>query len=225
MCVAKLAVEETSSWQIRAMRFRWWGAEKAASAQPVPGWWGDLGGPGSVFWLWQKPYWPHQSSSNLYGGGWEAGSWWKRGEIGPGPRLVYVWDCLPGIVCDMYEACDFVFPTCLKKYQTGRRLKWPKTFRALKKRGTVKILTFVWTKLMIFWAATLWFGQGRYRKWVDIEAENEPKCKTSSLTYSHISTLCAALVSQATLVYCWRRLKGDSFIVYKYLKRKEISGC
>lgn len=45
-----------------------------------------------------------------------------------------------------------------------------------------------------------------------------------SLTYS-ISTPCAALVSQATLVYCWRRLKGDSFIVYKYLKREEVSGC
>lgn len=55
------------------------------------------------------------------------------------------------------------------------------------------------------------------------KAESAPKCKT--LTYSSISTLCAALVSQATLVYCWRRLKGDSVIVYKYLKREGVSGC
>lgn len=40
-----------------------------------------------------------------------------------------------------------------------------------------------------------------------------------------MSTLCAALVSAATLVYCWRRLKGDSVIVYKYLKREGVSGC
>lgn len=55
------------------------------------------------------------------------------------------------------------------------------------------------------------------------KAESVPKCKI--LIYSSISTPCAPLASQATLVYCWGRLKGDSVIVYKYLKREGVSGC
>lgn len=55
------------------------------------------------------------------------------------------------------------------------------------------------------------------------KAESVPKCRT--LTHSSICTPCAALVSQVTLVYCWGRLKGDSVIVYMYLKREGVSGC